>query len=182
MRICYYQHMRARLALICFAALSGGCSSNVETRVSSSGVLIAAPEQYMISTVAETSPELRTAYKLVAATMAKQGFTIAKNAPLHLEITLDARPAALSVGGKEGPESVSPAKKKKMLQSCEDREYRIGVTLTRVSDGSETYRGRAAEFHCNVDVVDALPVLVSAALADLGRPRGSYAITRKGRE
>ena len=164
------------------AGLVAGCSSNIETRVSSSGIQSPAAESYMISTVAETSAELRNAYKIVAAAMARKGFSLAKEAPLHLEITLDARPAALSLGAKEGLDSLSPAKKKKMLQSCDDREYRLGVTLTKVSDGSEIYRSRAAEYHCRVIVAEALPKLVDAALSDLGKPRGSYVLSRNGRE
>jgi hypothetical protein len=158
------------------------CSSNVETRISSSGITSPKAERYMISTVAETSAELHSAYKLVAASMAQKGFALAKEAPLHLEITVDARPAALSLGSKDGPDSLSPAKRKRPLQSCEDREYRLGVTLTKVGDGSEVYRGRAAEYHCKLEVADALPTLVNAALADFGSPRGTYVLTRKGRE
>ncbi len=136
----------------------------------------------MISTVAETSTELRNAYTLVAASMADKGFALAKEAPLHLEITIDARPAALSLGSNDGPGSLSPAKKKMMLQSCEDREYRLGITLTNVGDGREIYRGRSAEYHCKVPVAEALPTLVNAALADFGRPRGTYVLSRNGRE
>jgi hypothetical protein len=174
--------MKQWLILIGASVLGAGCSGNIETRVSSNGVQSPAAESYMISTVTEISPDLRSAYKLVAASMAQKGFMLAKEAPLHLEITLDARPASLSLGGKDGPGSLSPAKKKKALQSCEDREYRLGVTLTKVGDGTEIYRGRAAEYHCKVPVSEALPTLVNAALADFGSPRGSYVLTRKGRE
>ena len=163
-------------------ALVAGCSSKIETRVSSSGVQLPAAETFMISTVAETSTELRSVYKLVATSMVTRGFTLAKEAPLHLEITLDARPAALSLGAKDGPGSISPAKKKRPLQTCEDREYRLGVTVTKVSDGSEIYRGRAAEYHCKVEMADVLPTLVEAALADFGIPRGNHVLTRNGRE
>ncbi len=134
--------------------MAAGCSSTIETRVSSGGIQSPTAQAFMISTVAETSPELRNAYKLVAASMASKGFTLAKEAPLHLEITVDARPAALSLGGKDGPESLSPAKPRKPLQSCEDREYRLGVTLTKVADGSEIYRGRAAEYHCKLEIAE----------------------------
>jgi len=51
-----------------------------------------------------------------------------------------------------------------------------------VIDGSEIYRGRAAEYHCKVEMADALPKLVEAALADFGTPRGNYVLTRNGRE
>jgi hypothetical protein len=174
--------MKNWLLLVGATLLSAGCSSNIETRVISNGVQSPAAEAYMTSTVAETSIELRSAYKLVAAAMAQKRFLLAKEAPLHLEITLDARPAALALGGKDGAGSLSPAKKKRPLQSCEDREYRLGVTLTRVSDGTEIYRGRAAEYHCKMSVAEALPMLVNAALADFGNPRGRYATLRKGRE
>jgi hypothetical protein len=174
--------MKQWLFLICAGALVAGCSSMVETRVSSSGVQSPSAEAYMISTVDESSAELRDAYKLVAKSMATRGFTLAKEAPLHLEITLDGRPAALSLGTKEGPGSLSPAKKAKPLQSCADREYRLGVTLTKVSDGREIYLGRAAEYHCRAEIADVLPLLVDAALADFGKPRGTYVLKRKGRE
>jgi hypothetical protein len=174
--------MKRWIILFGAVALAAGCSGNIETRVSSSGVPAPDAQALMISTVAETSPELRSAYRLVASSMAQQGFMLAKEAPLHLEITLDARPATLSLGGKDGHESLSPAKPRKALQNCEDREYRLGVTLTQVVDGSEIYRGRAAEYHCKVEMADALPTLVNAALADFGKPRGNYVVTRKGRE
>jgi hypothetical protein len=174
--------MKMPLSLIAAAMLVTSCAGKIETRISSSGVQSPAAAQYMISTVTETSPELRSAHKLVAANMARKGFALAKEASLHLEITLDARPAALALGGKDGASSLSPAKKKRPLQSCEDREYRLGVTLTKVADGSEVYRGRAAEYRCKVSVSEALPTLVNAALADFGSPRGNYVLTRKGRE
>lgn len=180
--LCYTAHMRKWLVLIGAAPFVAGCSGNVETRVASNGVRSPAAEGYMISTVAETSPELRSAYRLVVAAMAEKRFPLVKEAALHLEITLDARPAMLALGQKDDAGSLSPAKKKKPLQSCQDREYRLGVTMTRVRDGSEIYRGRAAEYHCKMPVAEALPTLVNAALADFGNPRGSYVITRQGRE
>lgn len=156
------------------------CSSGVETRISSSGVANPTAAPFMISTVTETSGELRAAYALVAKNMAGKGFALAKEAPLHLEITLDARDANLALDSTTG--TLSPAKKPKPLQSCVDKEYRLGVTLTRVADGVEIYKGRAAEYHCKMPVKEALPALVGAALADLGRPRGSYAVKRQAQD
>lgn len=156
------------------------CSSGVETRILSSGVANPTAAPFMISTVAETSDELRTAYTLVAKNMADKGFVLAKEAPLHLEITVDARTADLALGSTTGP--LSPAKKPKPLQSCADKEYRLGVTLTRVADGVEIYKGRAAEYHCKMLIKEALPMLVTAALADLGQPRGSYVVKRQAQD
>jgi hypothetical protein len=174
--------MKQRLTVLLTALLATACSANVETRVSSSGINSPRPDQYMISTFAEASPELRNAYKLAARNMEQKGFALAKSAPLHLEITLDARDAALALGSTDGPETLSPAKRKKPMQSCEDKEYRLGVTLTQVADGAEVYKSRAAEYHCKMPMADALPVLVNAALADFGKPRGSYVVKRKAKD
>jgi hypothetical protein len=172
-----------RLLPMIFVALGAtACSADIETCISNSGMNTPQHEQYMISTFAEASPDLRTAYSLVARNIAQKGFVIAKSAPLHLEITLDARDAALALGSAAGPDSLSPAKRKKPLQSCQDKEYRLGITLTRVADGSEVYKSRASEYHCKMPVADALPVLVSAALADFGNPRGSYSVKRTAKD
>jgi hypothetical protein len=156
-----------------------GCAQDVQTRVSSAGLTESPAGAFMISTTEATSAELRQAYPLVTKKLASKGYSIAKDAPLHLQITLDARDAALSVGGAVGPTDIAAAKKQKPLQSCKDQEYRFGVTLTRVADGAEIYRGRAAEFHCQMTLLQALPKLVDAALADVGAPRGAYALSRK---
>lgn len=169
-----------RFPLLLSALLASACSSGVETRISSSGIASPQPEAYMVSTVSETSPELRSAYTLVAKKMAQKGFAIAKEAKLHAEITLDARDASLALGSGAG--NLSAPKRRKPLQSCNDREYRFGITLTRVTDGAELYRGRAAEYHCKMTIAEVLPTLVDAALADLGQPRGSYAVVRKARD
>jgi hypothetical protein len=169
--------------LVLFAStLVVGCSANVETRISSGGEASLKADAYMVSTVTETSTELRGAYALVTQKLALKGFAISDTAPLHLEVTLDQRPASLALGSKAGPGSLSAAKRKKPLQSCDDKEYRLGVTLTRVADGAEVYKSRAAEYHCKMLIDEALPVLVDAALADLGQPRGSYAVLRKAKD
>jgi hypothetical protein len=165
---------------IAMMLLMSACSSGVETRIVSSGAANPTPAPFMISTVAETSEELRAAYALVAKNMAGKGFALAKEAPLHLEITLDARAANLALDSTTGP--LSPAKKPKPLQSCVDKEYRLGVTLTQVGDGVEIYRGRAAEYHCKMSLKEALPILVNAALADMGQPRGSYVVKRQAQD
>ncbi len=162
--------------------LATACSSGVETRISSSGVTSLKTEPYTISTIAATSGELRSAYAMVSENLAKKGFGVAEQAPLHLEITVDQRDASLALGSNQGLENISPPKRRKPLQNCSDREYRLGVTLTRIADGAEIYRGRVAEYHCKMSVTEALPALVDAALADLGQPRGSYIVKRKAQE
>lgn len=172
------KHIWAPITVIALGV--SGCAQDVQTRVSSAGLPDAAAGAFMISTTEVRSPELQQAYPLVTKTLASKGYSIAKEAPLHLQVTVDSRDAALSVGGAAGPTDLSAAKKQKPLQSCKDKEYRFGVTLTRVADGVEIYRGRAAEYHCKMALVEALPTLVDAALADVGAPRGAYTLSRKG--
>jgi hypothetical protein len=54
--------------------------------------------------------------------------------------------------------------------------------MTRISDGAELFKGRAAEYHCKMTAEEAMPALVDAALADLGKPRGSYVLKRAARD
>lgn len=166
--------------LIALTLLATGCGQAIDTRVTSLGTPWATPAAFMISTTDETPAEVRRAYPIVAKRMAAKGYHLTKDAPLHVQVTVDARNAALALGNTEGVSALSSAKSRKPFQSCEDREYRVGVTLTRVADGVELFRGRAAEYHCKMPLGDALPALVNAALADLGGPRGTYIVTRKG--
>ncbi len=165
------------------AMLVSGCGSSVETRISSSGITPVEASEYMLVLPADNAPpDLRGAYFRVAEKLHAKGFTVSETAALHLEITLDARDASLALGSTAGPESLSAPKRKKPLQSCKDKEYRLGVTLTRIADGEEIYRGRVAEYHCRMTVAEALPALVDAALADFGQPRGSYAVMRTAKD
>jgi len=171
---------RNSVPLIVLTLLASGCGQTIDTRVTSLGTPWATPAAFMMSTTDETPTEVRRAYPIVTKRMAAKGYSLAKEAPLHLQVTVDARSAALALGNADGVAALSGAKARKPFQSCEDREYRVGVTLTRVADGVELFRGRAAEHHCKMPLGDALPALVNAALADLGGPRGSYIITRRG--
>jgi hypothetical protein len=164
------------LLTMALSASLAACSSGVETRISSSGIRVSGPQEIMLSIGPEASPELRTAYALVTSDLTKKGYAMADEAPLHLAVTVDARDADLAL--KAGASNLSAAKKKKAFQNCNDKEYRVGVTLVRVADGGEIYRGRSSEYHCNMTIADALPDLVKAALADFGKPRGSYVVTR----
>lgn len=172
------KRMLASTVLLSFAL--SACAQDVQTRINSVGVADAPPGTFMISTTDDAPEDVRRAYPLVVKMLTAKGFGIAKEAPLHLQVTVDARNATLALGDGQGSSAISAAKKRKPLQSCVDKEYRVGVTLTRVADGAEIYRGRAAEYHCKMSLADALPVLVGAATADLGAPRGSYVTTRKG--
>jgi hypothetical protein len=160
--------------------LVSACSSGVETRVQSAGVTTLASQTYAIAGSEYESADLKIAQGLVERALTSRGFARADTAPLHLQVTVDSRDAALALGSSAGPQSLSPAKRRKPLQSCADKEFRVGITLTRIADGSELYRSRVSEYHCKLPLTDALPALVNAALTDLGAPRGSYSTLRSG--
>jgi hypothetical protein len=174
--------MKSKISLMALVLIVSACSSGVETRIASGGVTSPQTEPYMVSALPNSSAALQAGYALVGEGLAAKGFVTAAEAPLHLEVTVDERDASLALGSGAGPQSLAAPKRKKPLQSCADREFRLGITLTRVADGVEIYRGRAAEYHCKMSVTDALPALVDAALADFGQPRGSYIVKRNAKE
>ncbi|MGB5076799.1 MAG: hypothetical protein WBO17_04905 [Sphingorhabdus sp.] len=172
---------RPILPLLFFAALSG-CSNSIETRVDSAGQSSSTPFNLSYDFSASRPAEMEAAHRAVVEALGAKGYVIAENAVAHLEVTLSSRPARLALGTAEHASSLSPAKKKKPLQNCDDKEYRLVVTITKLDGGSVIYRGSAAEYHCHLPLAQAVPLLVSAALSDLGRPRGNYSVSRRGKD
>lgn len=162
--------------------LLAGCAAPIETRITSSGLTDPAAQPYMFNMEVPSSQEAASARRLVESRLADHGYSEVKNGPLLLEVTLDSRDASLALGTAAGSDNLSVAKKRKALQNCKDREYRLGITLTRIADGAVQYQSRIAEYHCKMSLAEALPDMVKAGLTDLGQPRGSYTLHRMGRE
>jgi hypothetical protein len=129
------------------------------------------PARFAVDTGA--SGLVASAQALVAKLLTDKGYTADAAAELNLQVTLSDRPAALSL--QNGQRILSPAAGKK---TCAERDYRVGITLTRIADGAEYYRSSSAEFHCKLTMEQVLDNLVRAALSDLGAPRGSYTVKR----
>jgi hypothetical protein len=110
---------------------------------------------------------------MVADALLKKGYRAAEMADVSLHVTVSDRPSNLSL--QSGAAVLAPAADKKR---CAKREYRVGVTLTKIDDGSLYYQSHASEFHCKLTLSEVLPALVDAALTDVGAPRGSYVIKR----
>jgi hypothetical protein len=120
------------------------------------------------------------ARNMVSAKLAQLGFTLDDAGVLQLHVAVSERDAAIALSSEKG--EIAKAKRRRPLQSCADKEYRLAVALTRISDGALVYRGSAAEYHCNVKLAQAMPALVDRVLADLAAPKGDYALTRSGVE
>jgi hypothetical protein len=117
---------------------------------------------------------------MVVAKLEEKGFTLGGTGALQLHVAVSERDAAISVATDKS--EISKAKQRRPLQSCADKEYRLAVALSRISDGALLYRGSAAEYHCKATLAQAMPTLVALALADLAAPKGDYALTRGGFE
>jgi hypothetical protein len=160
-----------RTAFIALTLLLTACAGPIETRVESTGLSKAAPTSFMIDPDL-VGPAAGVQAK-VSSLLGERGFRLADNGVLQLRVTASDRPAELAL--QSGAKEISPSAGK---AKCAKREYRVGVTLTRISDGTDYYRASAAEFHCKLTIDEVMPTLVSAALADLGAPRGPYTLTR----
>ena len=147
------------------------CIGPIETRVDSRGTAGAQPVSFAADP--DVLGPAEATQKLVAQALAAKGYRTADVADVSLHVTLSDRPADLSL--HSGPAVLAPTSGK---MRCAKREYRLGVTLTKIADGSLYYQSHAAEFHCKLTVEQVLPALVDAALKDIGAPRGSYTVKR----
>lgn len=171
------------LSAVAAMALLTGCSAPVETRVLSSGTgLGEAPA--LLAEEGVAPPLAAKARAMVVAELENHLGLSAKPATHRLTVTVSERPAALSLvaGDKASTRTIAGAKARKPLQNCADREYRLTVLLTRIADGSDSYRGEAASYQCKATIEERLPYLVTAAIADLRAPKGRYSIRQAGRE
>lgn len=167
---------------VCVLSLSA-CGGMIETRIVSSGAGITAPGAILREEAPQ--PAIAAQARLLAAQQLEQrGYTQSETGALHLHVAFAERDAAIAVRTKSGDavRDIAAAKRKKPLQNCADREMRLTITLTRIADGAELYRGSAAEYHCKAQASDVVPVLISAALDDLRQPKGAYSVRRQGLE
>lgn len=161
----------------CALALSS-CVHNVETRTDSSGISPLNPATFVLVTPEKvTSPDIIKAQETVMSLLIAKGYKMPENGALYLQVGASVRPATLDVS--DSRKIIAQADKKRSTSKCVRNEYRITVVLTEIASGREAYRGSASEFHCKESFADTVPALVSAALADLGNPRGAYITKRK---
>lgn len=181
--------MKIVLPILAFALCLTGCVRSIETRVDTMGGGAGMmPGSYVLAPAEKAlSPELLQAQQLVAAHLLSKNFTPAANGTLYLQVTASTRPADLGLATTNAttPVILSAPLKTRVSSKCVNSEYRVSVTLTRISDGQEAYRGIAAETHCKASLSQTLPALIDAALGDLRMPvgiagrQGAYVLKRK---
>ncbi|WOE76098.1 hypothetical protein [Alterisphingorhabdus coralli] len=129
-------------------------------------------------------PLLDQAHQVAITNLAARGWQRSNNADYHLIVTLSERPANIGLALERDAQSeiIARPKNKRLLQSCDDVEHRVTVTMLDRVHGKNVYRGSAAEFHCKAALADNLSLLVNAALEDFGRPGSERVVKRRGRE
>lgn len=171
------------------AALVGGCSGPVETRIASTGPGMPDRPVLMWADGSEgkaSSPdEDRTrARAAVEAALTAQGFRFADDGAVVVMLGLSERPATLGLQGGNGADerTLSPAKKPRLFQRCADRTLRLGVALVDRATGRLLYRGAAQEAHCRAGFADATSRLAHLAVADLAAPGRERSALTPGRD
>jgi hypothetical protein len=175
--------MMRGVALLYLAISLLGCASPLETHVASSGEQGTQFSVYQLGSLVRTTDGL-AARKAVVASLAGRGMQQAESAPLRLDVTFSALPAALSLSIGDGvPVGTKQAKhrKPKATKKCEPLEYRLGVAFTKINDGAIVYRSSAFEYHCRGNGEAVIAALTNAVLADIGAPKGTYSVERKFR-
>lgn len=169
------------LGVFILAILAAGCVRPVETRVSSIGENALAESSYFWGNRVNSEAG-DGATQLIESRLASKGLAKGETAPLRLDATFAALPASLKLqigNGSKSPVGTAQAKPPRSSRKCEPFEYRLGLSFFRLEDGAIYYRSSAAEYHCKGDEAAILPLLVDAALSDMGKPRGDYSVLRK---
>ena len=175
--------MGTRTVLLLAIMGLSGCSGPIETRILSAGQGIDGGIS-LVQTPPASPPLNAKAHELALAGLQKHVGLSAGEPSHQLTVTLSERPAALALhaGEKQAVRVVAAAKRRKPLQNCDDREFRLTILIMRISDGAVGYRGEASEYHCKASIEESLPHLVDAALADLRSPKGPHSLMRRGRD
>lgn len=164
--------IRLSILTITMLAMTASCAGPIQTRIQTQ---MAAPvtdqKQYRFTeTPEQQSIAYQAARKLVAQELGNRKLSQDDSALMLVQIAFADRPASIAItAGKEDQSTpVAIAKKQEFLQSCEDSEHRLSISIVHQADGAQIYSGSAAEYHCKGKFDDSLPHLVKAALSDLG--------------
>ena len=150
------------------ALLLAGCAGPMPTLFAGEAPAPAAPLPADFAPAADIglSPDQ---WQTVRRAVAVAGIAERQESGAILTATLTERSAQIGVTGADRV-VIAPAKTHRALQSCQDRTYRLVLSLTDKGSGAVTRRGWAEESHCHDNLADALPRLASHAAEMLVRP------------
>jgi hypothetical protein len=163
--------------------LLAGCVTPVETRVASNGEKGGQVAEYQLG-AAITFADGLSAQKSVIAKLASRGIMQSDGAPVRLDVTFSALPAVLNLVSGDSAAANADWQKihiPRSSKTCEPLDYRLGVTFTDMRSGTIIYRANSAEYHCKGAVDPIINSLSTAAVRDIGSPKGLYVIKQSGK-
>lgn len=146
------------------ALMLAACAGPVETRTGADSSL--PPSKVPVEVVLTGVPDALSGPTLAAigAALADHGFATASQGAGRLTVALAERPAAMAVVSADG-RTLSPAKRQRLLQSCEDRTQRMLLVL-EMPDAAPV-RAWAEEAHCHGTLAQSVGPLATKAVAAL---------------
>ena len=162
------------------AALLAGCTGQVRLNTGATGPAIPAGSAVtLIGTAKNDHLLVAQAQKEVLAALASRGHSAGSGGAARIEVGLSDRLATTGIGVLEGPE-LSAAKKKKFLQTCKDRTYRLVLTYYGAGADVPVTRAWAEERHCKGPIDASIAALAERAVASLAIGSSSESGTRPG--
>ena len=119
------------------------------------------------------------AQQQVVAALTSRGHRVVDGAPARIEVGLTDRLATTGIGVLEGPE-LSAAKKRKFLQSCKHRTYRLVLTYYGAGADVPVTRAWAEERQCEGRIEDSTATLAEKAVASLAMGSSSESRVEDG--
>ena len=135
----------------------------------------------------ENSPVNIAARNLVADSLHLKNWTENASGTYAVSVTVSVLPASLEVYENDSEKGTSDrivkrrSKKNHILRSCSPLLHRLNVKIHRIADGVELYSGNASEYHCKAEILETLPYLTNAAMADLGKLPSTRSEKRSGK-
>jgi hypothetical protein len=163
-------------------ATASGCTNNVSLRSGSTGMPLAENEAMAIVGATPNDPAMAVrAQNAVIAALGKRGHVVTPDAAARLEIGITDRLASSGISVIGGQE-LSAAKRRKFLQSCEDRTYRLVLTHYGATNDVPVSRAWAEEHHCKGTLESSIDGLAEKAVAALVKGSSSEVSERRGKE
>lgn len=157
-----------------------GCAGPIETRSGLTGAGLPANASVALAVSHEQKgPLVDEVRRAVAEQLALQGHPVAEDGAARVIVGFAEHPASLEVLTAKG-EVLSAAKRRKALQNCADRTFRL--TLVAEGAGETPSRAWAEEYHCKAAPGASIGPLAAQAVAALSGKGGAGPVLRSGQD
>jgi len=170
------------------ALLLASCAPSIETQIASAGAgEIPEKASFVFMSGPGTDNTVNVAARnLVADSLYLKNWKEEAPGTYAISVSVSVLPSSLDVHendleqGETNPIVTKRPKKNYILGSCTSELHRLDVKIFRVVDGERLYSGTASEYHCKARIMDTLPYLTNAAMADIGKLPAARTEKRKG--